>query len=401
MLNPPEQYLVNKSLDIGTFLTTDLTTAERKKLKEVLQGAVLEHQIAGENLPSLLDDEYDVQVILFIRLRLSNLKHARFVADKVQRLGKPHTVLLLQDGSDNMCLSFAHKRLNYQDKNQVVLLDEVITPPFSIAFDNEVHSLIHEYATFDKLLNKSSKLALYIEMMTKCAIIGNLSLWTESHKLLQGKIWYNTDKTLQLLGAYRSLEQYKREQKRAKYVSEQVEANSNLRRIYQDLMELTGLEYRVDMCRDSAFGKLSPNPDNSFLIGEVEFPEGNVFSVEISALDFEEETPLSSAMLSDTIKKAEQSFEYLKAGDKFNREDAAAQLSLVACKNDKGNTAYIDLYNSIYHQILKMVCVERLLCWPDGAYSVFYIDKSHDSKGAVWYYFDENNTCIELSVEAQ
>ena len=74
-------------------MTSSLRSKEKKLFKENVLEIRLLYQIAGEDLPSLLNDEYDCQVILFLNVQLNKLKNASFVGHIFQRLINPYVYL--------------------------------------------------------------------------------------------------------------------------------------------------------------------------------------------------------------------------------------------------------------------------------------------------------------------
>lgn len=71
MLGLPIQYLIGEQIDIKTFIKSDLKPNEKKRLKETVMDVSLEYQLAGEEIPSLINDDYDCQAILFFAIKLS------------------------------------------------------------------------------------------------------------------------------------------------------------------------------------------------------------------------------------------------------------------------------------------------------------------------------------------
>ena len=80
MLGIPDMYKVNKKFDVKTFITADLKPNEKKRLKETVLDIILEYQMAGEAVPSLISEEYDCQAILFFGIKLCSIKDASFIS---------------------------------------------------------------------------------------------------------------------------------------------------------------------------------------------------------------------------------------------------------------------------------------------------------------------------------
>lgn len=238
MLGIPEIYKVNKKFDVKTFITADLKPNEKKRLKETVLDIVLEYQIAGEAIPSLISEDYDCQTILFFGIKLCSIKDASFVSAIIQKLGKPLYVIRLYDHSGMECYSFAHKRLNMQDKTLVVIEDAVLSLPTSQQFDDDINLLIKDFAAFERIKNKTDKLSMYFEMMVKVYIISNMLLWSETKALLHSTVWYNSVDVLKVFSRLRRIELLKKEQKSAMKISDKANINTELKAIYQELEKM-------------------------------------------------------------------------------------------------------------------------------------------------------------------
>lgn len=232
MLGLPTEYAVNKQLQLSTFMTAELKPKEKKRFKEAVTSIKLEYQIAGEAVPSLINDEYDCQVVLFIDIKLNSIKEATFVSEIVQRLVKSLCVVRCSDVRGIQVYSMAHKRLNQQDRAEIVIEDMYITSSMSSQHLDEAESLLVDYVSFKNLINKSNKMTMYMELMTKAYIISYFSVWSGSKGLLASKAWYNVEDVLRIFKKYMRIVQLFKDKKAAKTVSEQAKLNSELKSIY-------------------------------------------------------------------------------------------------------------------------------------------------------------------------
>lgn len=237
MLGLPGQYAVNRNIQISTFMTADLTPKEKKRFKDTVESIKLEFQIAGESVPSLIDDHYDCQAILFFGIKLKSLKDASFVCEIIQKLVKPLCVVRCFDLKGMQTYSFAHKRLNHQDRSQVVIDDSILTTISSLQLTDETVSLMNDYAAFERLRNKANKMTMYIELMTKAYIISHSLAWTRSKDLLASKAWYNVSDTLLIFDYYKYILQLHKNKKAAKTISEQAKSNTELKNIFNQLSQ--------------------------------------------------------------------------------------------------------------------------------------------------------------------
>lgn len=235
VLGVPEKYKVGKQLDIKTFMTIDLIPNEKKRFRDAVHKITLDYQIAGEEIPSLIDSHYDCQVIMLITVKLKSVKIASFIGDVIQRLIKSFCVVKCVDLKGMEVYVFAHKRLNLQDPTKVVIVEDVVTSPMSDQFSDEVSEKMHEFTYFKCIKNKTTKLSLYLELMTKSYITSNLSLWSGGENLLSSKAWYNTEDVINILTIYKKLNQVKKDQKSANTVSGNAQYNAQLKAIYSEL----------------------------------------------------------------------------------------------------------------------------------------------------------------------
>ncbi|QGG48035.1 DUF4391 domain-containing protein [Heliorestis convoluta] len=238
MLDIPSRYKIDKTFSIKTFITADLTPKEKKRFKEEVIEIKLSHQIAGEEIPSFVNDEYDCQVILFFTVQLKKLKYANFVGPIIQGLVKSLCVIEFYDHSSQQVYCFSHKRLNIQDKSQIVVEETVYSSLTSMQFTDEINGLLKEYIAYDNIYNRGNKLDFYLEMMIKAYIISNLSLWSGTRALLASNVWYNRDTMLKLYHGLKEVEQRKKELKSARTIAEQSTINAKLKKSYAQFKEM-------------------------------------------------------------------------------------------------------------------------------------------------------------------
>lgn len=239
MLSIPGQYEINKEISIKTFISTDMTPKEKKRFREVVEEVQLTYQIAGEDIPSLINEEYDCQVILFFSVKLIELKNANFVGNIMQRIVKPLCVIQFYDYTNQEIYCFGHKRLNIQDRTQIVIEDMVYSIPTSLQFEDEANVLIQEYTQFDRIQNRTNKLDFYLEMMIRTFIISNLYLWSGTKQILVSTVWYNHPTMLNLYSQLKRVEQLKKEQNSVKTVAQNSKINRELKRLYGEFAKYT------------------------------------------------------------------------------------------------------------------------------------------------------------------
>lgn len=208
MFGIDEKYYINKKMGLSHFIPKDLKTSSKKRLKEALKGVTLKAQIKGEEIPSRIDENYNCQVIMFFDIELSHIKEAKFVGDILQKEIKPLCVLHFYDDKDEV-YHLAEKRLHMVEKDQIVVESTVVTVPQSLYFGGELVEVLEEYIDIGRILNKQDKLALYIEILVKIYILNCLGLQQEQRRFFSSKVWYNTERVIELYHHLKEVEALK------------------------------------------------------------------------------------------------------------------------------------------------------------------------------------------------
>ena len=65
MFNIPERYEVGVKLALKDFVPKDLKPVDKKRIRDAIKEVKLSYQIAGEEIPSVIDDNYRCQVVQF------------------------------------------------------------------------------------------------------------------------------------------------------------------------------------------------------------------------------------------------------------------------------------------------------------------------------------------------
>ncbi len=234
MFNLPKKYEVNKKFALKTFIPKELKAGEKKRLKEALKEVKLTHQITGEGIPSLIDEAHNCAVIMFFDVQVEKIKDASFVSGILQALVKSPCILRIFDDS-SVVYSFAHKRLNLQDANEIVIADAVITKPFSHSALDDKKNMMEEYLSFEKIVNTNNKLTFYSEIMGKAYIISNPTIFSRTVALLQSKFWYNLNEIWNVLGKLKRLDSLNTEQLKTSIAVEKVKLNTEIKNLIQEL----------------------------------------------------------------------------------------------------------------------------------------------------------------------
>ena len=234
MLNLPERYLKNEPIEPKTFIQHDMKKAQKDRIKENLLEARLTWQLMGEEVPSLVNDGYNCTVIMGLDVRIKAIKDCVFYAELVQHMIKAPCVIHFYDSKDEV-YSFAHKRLSKSAPGNVVIEERAETQAFSTKFADRAKDKLEQYLAYDKLLNKTDKLSLYLEAMVKAFIISHPKLYNGVEELLDRKLWYNREDVLVLLGRLTELVRLNASAKAEKLPGERAKINTEIRKIVEGL----------------------------------------------------------------------------------------------------------------------------------------------------------------------
>ena len=102
MFNLPDVYRVDVNVALKDFIPKDLKPNDKKRIKDAVKAVKLEYQIAGEEIPSVNNEEYRCQVIQFYDIEVANIKDANFLAVTYQNLIKPLCVIHMHDAKDEV-----------------------------------------------------------------------------------------------------------------------------------------------------------------------------------------------------------------------------------------------------------------------------------------------------------
>ncbi|HCJ96968.1 MAG TPA: hypothetical protein DHV76_07970 [Ruminococcaceae bacterium] len=242
MLSLPEKYKKEANISKITFVRgAMLTGAKKKQFETAIEYIRLTYQIEGFDIPNLVNDDYNCQVIMFLRIKLKNLRQAPFVASIVQKCIGPLCVIEITDGVEEQ-YSFADKRLNKQNKNSIVIESEFLSPKLPLEFQNDDKTLFSLYIDYDTIMNRSNKHAYYIEMMTKAFLVSNQNLFSSENKLLDNKkLWYDEQRTKLVLPLLIQLKSLKLSALKAKTLVEKSSFNKQIKEKIKELEEFAEL----------------------------------------------------------------------------------------------------------------------------------------------------------------
>lgn len=236
MFELPQQYGVNKKIPIKTFIPSDLKPLDKKKLKANIRKVVLTYQIKGEEIPSTLDETVDYQEIPFFEIEIVDINKASSIAAIYQNMIKSPCVLRFSDNEKEL-YSFALKRLNQNDKTQMIVTDSFTSDVFCNDFFATEKDMLLNVINFPTIVNKQNKYSLYVEMYVKGYIITNENVYAKGKDFLSKPIWYDTAKVLVFYRHLRNLVTKKNLLAKATTNAEKVKLNKEIRVMLAELEE--------------------------------------------------------------------------------------------------------------------------------------------------------------------
>lgn len=204
MFNLPNMYQVDVDINLKDFIPKDLKPKDKKRIREAIKSVRLEYQIAGEEIPSVINEEYRCQVIQFYDMELENIKDAKYLATIYQSTIKPFCVIRFYDTKDEV-YSFAIKRLNQADHMQVVVEESLLTDKYMFGVPDSKKERFLAYMNYNELKNRNDKVQLYKELYYKAYMIINEKAYVNTQILLDGNCWYDADKTERIYKKYMEL----------------------------------------------------------------------------------------------------------------------------------------------------------------------------------------------------
>lgn len=197
MFHIPEQYEMKVKIPMKDFILKELKPEKKKRIKDSVKEVRLVSQIAGEEIPSVIDDEYRCQVIQIYEIDVYNIKDATFIATTYQNIIKSLCVLKISDSVSEV-YSFALKRLNQVEDSQVVVTDEVCTECFPRRLPDRGKNRFLQYMAYENILNKTSKANYYLEMYAKVFMIQHEKAFSQMEVILQKPIWYDANRIMKI-----------------------------------------------------------------------------------------------------------------------------------------------------------------------------------------------------------
>ena len=234
MFNLPEKYKVGKKIPMKDLIPKEFKPDAKKKIKESVKGVTLNYQIVGEDIPSLVNDDYNFQVIQFYDFELTDIKKAAFIANLYQEIIKSPCVLRLHDNS-NEAYSFALKRLNQNDRTQVVVTDKVVTSLYSAALPSSDKGTLLRELAYGNIKNHDNKGSFYFEIYLRAYILANDKVYAGVKSFLSKPIWYSMSKMKEVYALLSAVASNKEKVQKSVSNNEKMQLNQEVRKLIAEL----------------------------------------------------------------------------------------------------------------------------------------------------------------------
>ena len=234
MFNLTDRYKTYLKVALKDFIPKDLKPNDKKRIKDAVKEVRLVYQIAGEEIPSVVDANYRCQAIQFFDIEVVDIKDAQFLASTYQNIIKPYCVIHMHDAKDEV-YSFAVKRLNQQDDTQIVGEDSLVTEKYPMNLPDEGRTRLLAYVDFLTIKNKLDKVALYKEWYSKAYILANDKACEQTQLILDGNFWYDSDRTARVVGKYVELVNARASLKKAATNADRIKVNKLIKTAIADL----------------------------------------------------------------------------------------------------------------------------------------------------------------------
>lgn len=234
MFNIPERYRTDVKVALKDFMPADLKSNDKKRVRDAIKSVKLVYQIAGEEIPSVVDENYRCQVIQFYDIELEDIKDANFLASTYQNLIKPFCIIRMHDAKDEV-YSLAIKRLNQLEEMQIVLEQSLITPKYMLNVPDSSRNKFLQYVGFIQVKNKRDKVSMYKEWFYKTYMLQNENAYANVDAVLEGNFWYDTGRTTQIVQKYMELVKLRESLKKATTNAERMKVNKSIKTAIQEL----------------------------------------------------------------------------------------------------------------------------------------------------------------------
>ena len=232
--NVPDAYRVDVKVALKDFIPKDVKPKDKKKIKDAIKSVKLENQIMGEEIPSVINEDYRCQVIQFYDIEVENIKDASCLALTYQNLIKPFCLLHMYDMKEEV-YSLAVKRLNQTDEKQIVIENSLVTQTFMRDVPDSSREQFLGYVDFEQTKNKQDKVSMYKEWFYKAYMLQNEKAYAKVDALLDGNFWYDSERTARIALKYMEVVRKKNSLKKAVTNAERMKVNKSIKTAILDL----------------------------------------------------------------------------------------------------------------------------------------------------------------------
>lgn len=228
MFDLPQEYQTEVTVKLKDFIPKTLKLPIRKRLAADLKEVKLVGQIAGENIPSVINENDHCQVVQFYDITVNDIRTAPFIATTYQNLIKPLCVLRIHDGLKEV-YSLGLKRLSQSEENKIVLTDSLLTPAYPVVLPDTAKVDFLKQLAFPNIRNKNNKVAYYLEMYIRAFILTHQRVDDEMIKLLVSNIWYDSGKTWKIYELIKTLVENQEKLNRLNSNSDKIKMNQSIK----------------------------------------------------------------------------------------------------------------------------------------------------------------------------
>ncbi len=189
MFNTDKKYFINKPFKNTDFINKTLSRTEKTELKKLIKQGTLKYQIYGEQIPSLINEKYNYQVIMFFEIEIKNIKKSCFINELLQKTIPAPCIFKFTDNK-NICYGFADKRLSKTNNNEIVIDENYVSNIFTI------NTTQNKYLNYLDIKNKTNKRYFYTELLIKTFVADNIKLISNLNLVFDGKLWYNEEQKI-------------------------------------------------------------------------------------------------------------------------------------------------------------------------------------------------------------
>lgn len=234
MFGIPSEYHQGIVTDVRKISLKNLKPAERRRFRQSLKELDLEYVVKDDQIPSYVTETDSVMAVQFLSVKVDSIQSSPFICGILQRMIKTPCVLKIRDEREEK-YSFALKRLHLQDAESIVVIDEFLTQPVPCGVSGAEERLIHTYAGWDTVINKTNLYSWYIEMMVKYYIITHRAIWSGMEDLLSSRVWYNTEDVIAMFRELKELVKLTEQRHRSITVGNSARLNMEIKGIYERL----------------------------------------------------------------------------------------------------------------------------------------------------------------------